>query len=105
MEGGHAGLSGDFVNGTDSGNGDGLHTDDEVHDYQALGASWTLHVSEHAGVGALASTHWGDLRSSTIGPTVGLDAGGLSAVALVGFTDSELVGSGVRSTLIAQYAF
>jgi hypothetical protein len=92
------------VNGTDSGNSDGLHTDDTRDSYQELGASWTLGLGEHAAVGALAQGRWSRLDSSTIGPTVGLEAGGLSAVALVGYTLGESSGDGVRSEIIVQLA-
>lgn len=70
-----------------------------------LGASWSLHVNEHAAFGALAQGRWSEHHSdATLGPTIGVEAGGLSAVALIGGTNVEEAGWGVRSALIVQLA-
>ena len=70
-----------------------------------LGASWSLHLNEHAAVGALAQGRWSEHHSdATVGPTIGVETGGLSAVALIGGTQVEDAGWGVRSALIVQLA-
>ena len=96
-----------FYEGTDSGNGDGLNAPgNEAESEFELAASWSLHVGDHAAIGALAQGRWGDEHNdSTIGPTVGVETGGLSAAALVGYADARYVGPSLRTALIVQYAF
>ena len=96
---------GEELEGTDSGNGDGLHYEDEVESDAELAASWSLRVTEHAAVGAVAQGRWSERHSdATVGPTIGVETGGLSAVALIGGTNVEEAGWGVRSALIVQLA-
>ena len=62
-------------------------------------------MNEHAAIGALAQGRWSERHSdATVGPTLGVEAGGLSAVALIGGTNVEEAGWGVRSALIVQLA-
>jgi len=70
-----------------------------------LAGSWSLHFTEHAAIGALAQGRWSERHDdATFGPTIGVETGGLSAVALVGGTNVEEAGWGVRSALIVQLA-
>jgi hypothetical protein len=97
---------GEVLEGTsDSGNGDEVTYEDAVESDAELGASWTLHVTEHAAIGALAQGRWSENHSdATLGPTIGVETGGLSAVALIGGTNVEEAGWGVRSAVIVQLA-
>ncbi len=89
----------------DEGEGDGLHEEGESESDVELGASWNLHLGDHAAIGALAQGRWSERHNdSTFGPTVGVETGGLSAVALVGGTHVQDAGWGVRSALIVQLA-
>jgi hypothetical protein len=96
---------GEEVEGSDSGHGDELTTERGWESDAELAASWNLHVTEHAAVGALAQGRWGSGQSdATVGPTIGVETGGLSAVALIGGTNVQEAGWGVRSALIVQLA-
>jgi hypothetical protein len=89
----------------DTGNGDEVTYEDHVESDAELGGSWSLHVNEHAAIGALARGRWSERRDdATVGPTIGFETGGLSAVALIGGTNVEGAGWGVRSGLIVQLA-